>query len=170
MKKAESISIFGSSGFAGLVPLGITVFFTILMMLPIGTGASSFAFPHLPLIAVFYWTCHRPMAMPLGAAAFAGLLLDLWMNVPMGLNILMLLMVRAGALSQLKYFKGRSGIIYWIVFAAGALLNYAVAWAASSYASNQIMPPLPLLQQYVITIFAYPPTAWLLNRIRKNLL
>ena len=170
MKNPQPLAGMGGGGLAGFIPLLVTVVFAFLMLLPIGTGASSFAFPNLPMIAVFYWTCHRPLSMPLGAAVIAGLIMDLWMNVPLGLNMLMLLLLRAGVLAQLKHFKGRGAMTYWMVFAVIIVGIFVTGWVASSFAENRFIPPLPLIQQYAVTVFAYPLVAWILGRIRRSLL
>ena len=91
----------------GLLPVVSAFFLAILMLVPIGTGAANVVVPHLVLIAVFYWLSSRPLLMPYGACAILGFWLDLWLEVPLGLNMLVLLLTRLFVLNQLKHYRGR---------------------------------------------------------------
>lgn len=153
-------------GLAGLVPVLITIFFSILMLLPVGTSATMSIFPHLPMIAVFYWTAHRPLSMPLGAAALVGLILDLWLGVPLGLNILLLVTMRMFVIAQLKYFKGRSVLVYWAIFSLSCMALFAMSWIIASYATSSFATVGPLFNQALVTIVAYPIVSWILTRAR----
>lgn len=157
----------GFKGLAGLVPILITVFFSLLMLLPVGTSATMSIFPHLPMIAVFYWTAHRPLSMPLGGAALVGLILDLWLGVPLGLNILLLVAMRAFVIAQLKYFKGRSVFVYWSIFSLSCLALFAFSWVVVSYATSSWAPIGPLFNQALVTIAVYPIVSWVLTRVRE---
>ena len=46
------------------------------------------------MISVFYWLSSRPLLMPYGACAILGFFLDLWLDVPMGMNMVLLLLTR----------------------------------------------------------------------------
>lgn len=154
-------------GVAGFVPLGFGLFLAILMLLPIGTGLAGITTPHLVMISIFYWMTHRPLLVPYGACALLGLFLDLWLDTPLGLNMLMLIMTRMFVLNQFKYFRGRIRFIYLSVFAVMSLGIYFVAWLIISIVHGTVWDVMPILYQWLITVFAYIPLAWILGRLRR---
>lgn len=167
---ARSNSPMISGGAVGLMPLGVTLFLAILMLLPIGSGVANVTMPHLVLISVFYWLSSRPLLMPYGACAVVGFMLDLWLDVPMGLNMVMLLLARLFVLSQLKHYKGRQRLIHWLVFAVMALALYALSWAIMSAVNGTLWPVKALALQWLVTAFSYAPVAFVLGRLRRWIL
>ena len=159
-----------SFGFAGLFPVLITLFMAALMLLPLGTGAANIAMPHLVLISVFYWLSSRALLMPYGACAALGFVLDLWLDVPMGLNMVLLLLTRLFVLNQLKHYKGRSRIVYWAIFTVLSLGLYLLAWLIMSIVYGTLWPIQPIAVQWGVTAFSYAPVAFVLGRLRRVVL
>ncbi len=168
MNKTRSPMV--TSGPAGLMPLISTFFLAILMLVPIGTGAANVVVPNLVLISVFYWLSSRPLLMPYGACAVIGFWLDLWLEVPLGLNMLILLLARLFVLNQLKHYRGRNRIVHWLVFSVMSFGLYALAWALVAIVERAILPVQPLLFQWLVTAFSYAPVAFLLGRLRRMML
>jgi len=156
-----------SGGAAGFVPLGVTLFLAVLMLLPLGSGVANVTMPHLVLISVFYWLSSRPLLMPYGACAVIGFALDLWLDVPLGLNMVLLLLARLFVLSQLKHYRGRNRLVHWAVFAVMALTLYALSWAIMSAVNATLWPVQALALQWLVTAFSYAPVAFLLGRLRR---
>lgn len=156
-----------SFGFAGFVPVIATFVMVILMMVPLGTGAANIAMPNLVLISAFYWLASRPLLMPYWACAVLGFLLDLWLDVPMGLNMVLLLLTRLFVLNQLKHFKGRSRLVHWVIFAVLSFALYVLSWLVVSFVYGTMLPPEPLALQWVVTAFSYAPVGFLLGRLRR---
>ncbi len=164
---AKGLSPMVSGGAVGLLPLFTTLFLAIVMLLPIGSGVANVTMPHLVLISVFYWLSSRPLLMPYGACAGVGFVLDLWLGVPLGLNMVLLLSARLFVLTQLKHYKGRNKLVQWAVFAVMALGLYALSWAMMSVVNARIWPIKPLALQWLVTAFSYAPVAFFLGRLRR---
>jgi len=164
---SKVVSPMVSGGPIGFLPVTVTMFLAILMLLPIGSGVANITMPNLALISVFYWLSSRPLLMPYGACAAVGLGLDLWLNVPLGLNMLLLLLARLFVLGQLKHYKGRNRIVHWAVFAVMAVALYALSWVIMSVVNGAIWPIRPLAVQWLVTAFSYAPVAFLLGRLRR---
>jgi len=164
---AKGVSPMVSGGPVGLMPLGVTLFLAILMLLPIGSGVANVTMPHLVLISVFYWLSSRPLLMPYGACAAVGFALDLWLDVPLGLNMVLLLMARLFVLSQLKHYRGRNRVVHWLVFSVLALALYALSWVIISVVNGMLWPIKPLALQWLVTAFSYAPVAFILGRLRR---
>jgi len=156
-----------SGGPVGLLPLGVTLFLAILMLLPIGSGVANITMPHLVLIAIFYWLSNRPLLMPYGACMAVGFFLDLWLDVPLGLNMVLLLLARVFVLSQLKHYRGRNRLVHWSVFSVMALGLYAISWVIMSAVNMTLWPIKPLVLQWLVTAFSYAPVAFVLGRLRR---
>lgn len=164
---AKVRSAMASSGPVGLLPVGTIVLMAIIMLLPIGTGASGVIMPHLAMISVFYWLSTRPLLVPYGACAGLGFFLDLWLDVPLGLNMVLLLLTRLFVLNQLKHYKGRNRLVQWIVFAVMSFGLYGISWIIVSILGGQFWPLNPVVFQWLVTTFSYAPVAFLLGRVRR---
>jgi len=164
---ANRSSVMVSGGAVGLVPLGVTLFLAILMLLPIGSGVANVTMPHLALIACFYWLSSRPLLMPYGACAVVGFSLDLWLGVPLGLNMVLLLLVRLFVITQLKHYRGRNRLAHWAVFSVMSLGLYVLSWVIMSAVNGMLWPMKPLALQWLVTAFSYAPVAFLLGRLRR---
>jgi len=156
-----------SFGAAGYVPILVTVFFSIIMLLPLGSVAITATMPHLVLISSFYWLSARPILLPYGACAAIGFFLDLWLGVPLGLNMIMLLCLRLFVLTQLKHYRGRSRVLYWGIFSALTFVLYLGSWGVTSITDGLMVPPEPVFTQWIVTVIAYPPVALVLGRLRR---
>ncbi|MCJ9427463.1 rod shape-determining protein MreD [Kordiimonas marina] len=160
---------FMTFGAAGFVPLVVSLVFALVMLLPIGSGIANVTMPNLVMISVFYWLSHRPLLMPYGACALLGLFMDLWLDVPLGLNMLMLILTRLFVLNQLKHYRGRSRLVHWAVFAMMSFGLYAFAWLVISAVERSVWSVQPLAVQWLVTAFSYAPVGFLLGRIRRSL-
>jgi rod shape-determining protein MreD len=158
---------FASFGFAGFVPIISTVVCSLLMLLPLGSVVTTAMMPHMVMISAFYWLSSRPLLLPFGACAGIGFFLDLWLGVPLGLNMAMLLCMRLFVITQLKHYRGRSRVLYWAIFSLLALVLYAAAWGVTSVVHGGLIPVEPVVSQWGITVIAYAPLALVLGRLRR---
>ncbi len=157
-------------GPAGLMPVAVSVFLALLMLLPLGSGVAGYATPHLVMISCFYWLSWRPLLMPYGACMLLGLFLDLWLGVPLGVNIVMLLLTRLFVLNQLKYYKGKNRGVYWVVFGVMAFGLFLIAWLIMSAVAGSLLPVDTVFLQWLVTSFFYAPIAFVLGRLRRWIL
>ncbi|WP_262696157.1 rod shape-determining protein MreD [Kordiimonas aquimaris] len=163
-RNASGIATFG---LAGLTPVALTLLLSAFMLLPLGSSVAGYAMPHLAMISCFYWLSSRPMLIPYGACAIIGILLDLWIGVPLGINMAMLLLLRLFVLNQLKHYRGRNRGIHWIVFSVMAFGLFLMSWLLMSVISGTFLDPYTVFFQWLITSFFYAPVAYLLGRVRR---
>lgn len=163
----QGIVFFGA---AGLMPVAVTFLLAMLMLLPLGSGVSGFAMPHLVLISCFYWLSSRPLLMPYGACALLGLFLDLWIGVPLGINMGLLLLTRLFVLNQLKHYKGRNRGVHWVVFSVMAFGLFTLSWALTSLIEGEFLGIKAVFFQWLVTSFFYAPVAFVLGRLRRWIL
>lgn len=153
-----------------ITPFIVTLFFSMIMLLPVGTSLGGISLPHFAMISVFYFASRRPLTMPYGTCALSGFMLDLWLDVPLGINILLLILIRFFVLNQLKYYRGRTRLVHWFIFAMLSLSLFTVSWAILSVFNWQLMAVIPFLLHWIVTAMAYAPVAVVLGFIRKGLM
>ncbi|MBK6896916.1 MAG: rod shape-determining protein MreD [Alphaproteobacteria bacterium] len=100
-----------------------------------GLGAPLF------LMAVYYWSAYRPTLVPLWFVFFMGLLLDLLSGAPIGLNALVLVMVRWLVTDQRLFLTGQPFLIVWIGFFLVSVATILCQWFLMG-ALNLYWPPV----------------------------
>jgi len=108
--------------------------------------------------------------MPYGACFVLGLLLDLWVGVPLGVNIVTLLLTRLFVLNQLKHYRGKNRGVHWIVFSVMALSLFALSWLIMSIVEGSLLSLNAVFLQWLVTSFFYAPVAFVLGRLRRLML
>lgn len=157
-------------GLAEFMPVGVSFLLAMVMLLPLGSSVAGYAMPHLVLISCFYWLSHRPLLMPYGACFLLGLFLDLWMGVPLGVNIVSLLLTRLFVLNQLKHYRGKNRGVHWMVFTVMAFSLFALSWLIMSVVEGALLALNTVFFQWLVTSFFYAPVAFVLGRLRRLLL
>lgn len=151
-------------------PIVLTLTMVILNVLPLRLPDYAELAPAFVLMAVFYWTVHRPDLMRAWAVFAVGLLDDILTGTPLGVNPLILLFTHWAIVAQHKVFRGKSFILIWSGFAAvaaGAKLLLVLLALAVGYG---LIDPMTLLVQYILTIALYPPVAFLMGRAQRTFL
>lgn len=112
--------------------------------------------PSLPIIGVFYWTIYRPDLMPAWAALLIGTLIDVLGGTPLGINALILLMIRGIVSAQRRFFLANSFPMAWGSFALIAAGALGGSWLLFSLLQGQASEPQILLWQYVVMMGIFP--------------
>jgi rod shape-determining protein MreD len=123
--------------------------------------------PGLVLIAVFYWTVHRPDLLRPWHACLLGLFDDILSGPGLGVNALVLTLVHWAVVSQHRVFRGKGFAVVWIAFALLAPVAIGLIALLSLVATRTSIDPAVVLAQILLTIALYPPLAWLFGRAQK---
>jgi len=153
-----------------LAPFAVTVMLVLVGMVPIPIPSYTAVAPQLTLISVYYWTIHRPDLMRPGVAFLIGLLQDLLIGGPLGVNALILVVAQWAVLNQRRVFLASTFSLLWIGFAmvmAGAAF---LQWLAFSVLSAGILPMKPALFQGLLTVAMFPALGWMLIRVHRAFL
>lgn len=151
-------------------PVVVTLLLTVISVVPVGLPASSVLAPDIVLIAVFYWTVHRPDLMKAWTVFVIGLLSDILSGTPLGVHPLVLVLVHTAIISQHKIFRGAAFGVVWWAFSLIAPAAHGVA-AVIAFVSAGVVPELSVfILRLVLTIGLYPALAWLLGRAQRALL
>lgn len=149
------------------IPLLATFAAVILNVVPLRLPDYAPLAPGFVLMAVFYWTVHRPDLMRPWAVFMVGILDDILSGSPLGVNSLMLLFVHWAIVAQHRVFRGKSFVLIWFAFALvalGAKLLLAVVAFAIGYGFPD---PVVMLVQYTLTLALYPPLALIMGRAQR---
>ncbi len=153
-----------------LAPFAVTVMLVLVGMIPVPVPAYTPVAPLLTLVSVYYWTIHRPDLMRPGVAFLIGLLQDLLIGGPLGVNALLLVVAQGAVLNQRRVFLASTFALLWIGFAmvmTGAVL---LQWLAFSALNASVLPLKPALFQGLLTIAMFPAVGWLLIRVHRAFL
>ena len=119
-------------------------------------------------MAIFLWSGLRPRFMPPIAVFAIGLTQDLLTGAPMGVWALAYL----ASISVFR-FRGEDGMPrdlppILIRFSGTLLLAHAIAFAAGSFALEQLADIQPLIIEVIATILMFPLLAFLVLRRRRS--
>ncbi len=153
------------------VPFAATLALLVLSMLPWPVPGAAPVSPLPALAAVYYWSVHRPELMPPLAVFGLGLAQDLIGGGPVGLNALVLLLVRGMIVGQARrHFARGPFVVDWWGFAVAAGASGALSWVLASLYHGTLVWPKPLLVQYLLNICLYPAISLVFGWMRAGLL
>jgi rod shape-determining protein MreD len=141
------------------VPAGCTVVLMLLTGAPLGIANQAALLPAVTLAGVYFWSLHRPAAMPPPVVFVIGLLFDLLGYLPLGVGVLSLLIVHGVALRWRSALTGSGVLRGWLAFAGIAVGAALVGWVLTALLSFRLLPLGPALFQAVLTIALYPALA-----------
>ena len=163
---SQSLDRIARNVLPGMLGVLLVLLSTIPFYIPgYGTMAAN-----LVLMAVFYWAVHRPDLLPPVTVFLIGLLQDILVGMPPGMNVLLLLAVRTLAVSQGRVFRGRSFVILWWGFGMVAVASAFVLWGLMSVYVIALVDPVPGLFQAAATTALFPFLAGFFTWMQHKLL
>lgn len=153
-----------------MTPLLATLLFVMLGLVPTRLPHFAPVMPWIALIAVFYWTVYRAELMPPLAVFGVGVFHDLAAGTHIGVSAVLLLLTQVAVMPQRRFFVSRSFMLTWLgfsVIAAGAIM---LMWGLNALLEASILSLRPAVFQFLTTVAAYPPLAWLFGRMQRWLL
>lgn len=157
MTRAERAQ-FTLSSWRFSVPALLAAGSTVGMLMPVFLPGP--CLPHFPLLFVYYWITHRPNMMPVWACFLIGLVVDVTMAVPLGLNATLLALLGAGLATQYTAFASRP-----FQFGFAIALPVLILYEAASWFVLILEQPLlrftPFFFQALISWMALPLITWL---------
>ncbi len=146
-----------------LVPFGTLLLAVALSGIPYGIPFLGPVTPFFALIAIFYWSIHRPEQVPAVVIFGIGVLQDLITGGPPGSIALLLLLVHALAVSQQRILLGQSYLVEWAGFALVAVGAAVVGWLLACVYNTALILPWHFLVQALLTVALYPAATTVLT-------
>lgn len=151
-------------------PLVLTLTVVILKLVPLRLPAFEVIAPDFVLMAVFYWTVHRPDLLRSWGAFVVGLLDDVLTGTPLGVSSLILLLVHWTIIAQHRLFRGFSFALLWLGFAVIAAGAKVLIVALALVVGHGLIDPTVIFAQYAFTVAFYPLIAMLMGRAQRAFL
>lgn len=137
-------------------------------------GAAAWPVPHLgtiapplALMAVYYWSIHRPDLFRPWMAFVVGLGNDTIQFLPLGLSALLFVAAHQVIFRQRRFFAGHSFFMLWTGFALTVIAVTAAEWVIQQLLAWQITPVIPVALQTMLAIVFFPLPCWLLIRLQR---
>jgi len=137
-------------------PVAMSLVLAILAAIPLGIPGWPTISPWYTLIAVYYWTIHRPDLLPPVAVFAIGLFQDLVLGWPAGLSAVVLLLLRWALMSQRRVLADLPFLLGWLSFALVAFGTFLIAWMLASIAEDAALGPMPAFFACLMTIAIFP--------------
>lgn len=153
-----------------LSPVVVTLFLVLVGLVPLRIPEFSPVLPWLAMIAVYYWSVHRPDLMPLWAIFLIGLFQDLLGGGPVGVGVFALFAVNWIVAGQRRFFSSASFLMIWLAFLPVCGIGAAVIWFLSSVVLGLLLDPRPIAFQFLVTVGVYPCLAWLFGQMQRAFL
>ena len=151
-------------------PLGITLILAVFAVMPMPLPDYSILAPGFALMAVYYWTIHRPDLLTMPMVFTVGLTIDLLGGGPAGLNVVLLLLAHFSLRSQRRVFLAKTFIVAWWGFCLTALIAQVAAAFLVLLARGGLPPLGPLTMQWMLTVMLYPAMTALLAGAQRAFL
>ena len=151
-------------------PFGLSLILVVLSVLPTHIPGYMQIAPILALISVYHWAIYRPNLLPIFAVFILGLLQDLLLGTPVGLYVLVFLTVYGVALSQRRFFVGKSFIFFWFGFAVISMLASIESYFLGSIWNVILLDFNAATFQYLILLGIFPAVAWVFLRWQQAFL
>lgn len=149
-------------------PVALTTLVLLLLSLPLGLPGQAQMQPAWALASVYFWSLFRPASLPAPSVFLIGLLLDLLAQGPIGVEVLILLLTQAGAISSRRFLTRQGFAVVWLAFIGFAVVATATEWFLISFISWRLLPMAPGIFECALAIGAYPLLATLLTRAHRS--
>jgi rod shape-determining protein MreD len=116
--------------------------------------------PPLVLMAIYYWTVHRPDLFGPGLAFMIGLINDVINYLPLGVSAFLFVGAHQLILNQRRFFAGHSFFMLWFGFVLTIMAVMASEWLLLCVVHWQLIPALPILAQNILAIVIFPLPCW----------
>jgi rod shape-determining protein MreD len=126
--------------------------------------------PPFVLMAVYYWSIHRPDLLGALPCFLIGLFLDFAFGVPLGLHALLFVVVHGLLISQRRFFVGHAFVMSWVGFAGVAVMSALLSYGGISLFGDGDIKLIPLLLQAVMAILVFPLPAWFFISVQRKFL
>jgi rod shape-determining protein MreD len=151
------------------LPLFLTTAVLLLLSAPLGIPGQAQLQPAWAQASIYFWSLYRPASVPAPFVFVVGLLLDLLVQGPIGIEILILLLIHATALRARRSLTRNGFATVWLVFMAVAFAAATLEWLLVCLLTWHALPPWPGLVECGLAIGIYPFLAFNLIKLHRGL-
>lgn len=157
------------SGARLTLPFATTLLCTLLSVMTWPLPNLGPVAPPLALMALYYWTLHRPDLFRPSMAFLIGLLNDAINSLPLGMSAFLFVAAHQLVLQQRRFFTGHSFFMMWFGFVLTVLTVIFAQWVMLMLLQPhwKWIPLAPVMMQCVLAIVIFPLPCWLLIRLQR---
>lgn len=152
------------------LPFATAVMCTLLSVMTLPVPYLGTIAPPLALIAIYYWTLHRPDLLRPSMVFIVGLLNDIINDFPLGLSALLFVSAHHFILMQRRFFTGHSFMMTWAGFILTVLVVMICQWLLLCIIRWQGVPLQPVFVPSILAIVLFPIPCWIFIRLQRNVL
>jgi rod shape-determining protein MreD len=152
------------------VPAASAFLLSFLSAVPVPLPGFAAVKPAWALVAVFYWSLHRPDLFGPVTLFLLGLMQDVITGAPTGLHAFLYLVGYGVLLTFHRYIANATFYSLWAFFGLFALGVMIVHWTLVSVLEVHPMPIAPQLFRTAMTVGLYPLLTWILIKIHHGVL
>jgi len=149
-------------------PFAICLLLILFSVAPLRVPVLASAAPLLPLMAIYHFGLFRPALLPHWLVLLFGLLMDLLDGGPVGVNAVVLLMVRHFVEANQRFLVDKPFAVIWFGYALASAGAVAGIWALTCFLLWAPIDPRPVIFQYLISLALYPLAGWVLGRSQAS--
>jgi rod shape-determining protein MreD len=150
-------------------PIGTTVIGMVLLSARFGIPGQAELLPGFTLAAVFFWTLFRPASVAPPLVFLIGLLADLLGEMPLGSNVLVLLLTQLLVVRTRRYLPLKGFLFVWLVFIAVAAVAALLQWGLACGMEWTLYPPIAAITQFLLAAGLYPLLAMIFSRAHRTI-
>jgi rod shape-determining protein MreD len=124
--------------------------------------------PQLALLGVLTWVIRRPDLMRVGVAFLLGLMQDLWLGGPVGVEACLFALYAWALAGQQLVFLTRPFNFEWFVVAVLILLHQFIVWLMGLWLWSGTIDLVPLMMQGLLSALIYPAMVWIHARLQRK--
>ncbi|MGB4057876.1 MAG: rod shape-determining protein MreD, partial [Alphaproteobacteria bacterium] len=159
----------GESSLRLVVPYGLMALLFFVGTVSFGAPLAAAVRPPLFLMAIYYWAIYRPSLIPAWLVFAAGILMDIIVGLPMGLNALAFVLVQWALSDQRRFLMGQSFLMIWIGFAIVSMAMGIVQWGIFGLLSEAWPSFKSLLFSVIFGVALFPLISALMHLTQKIL-
>jgi len=166
----SNFSLFGEGLQATLrfsVAYLLLVLFFLLNVVAFVHPMSAVMKPPLLLMAIYYWSVHRPTLIPVWLVFLGGCLLDVMIGVPVGFNAAVFVLLQWIAIDQRRFLMGQPFMALWLGFCFVSLVAMLMQWVFAGLFMGGWVSLLSLAGPYLISCMIFPLVYAMLHMTHK---
>ena len=153
----------------GVIPFFIITLTLFINLIPFGIRNISILTPLITYGVIYFFTIRRPEALPYIVILIAGLFNDILESNVLGISSLCFLLFQMIINSQKKYIINNTFFMMWGGFVFCLSIILLITLLLSKFIFHISYLPLYIVSmEWIISIFLYVPTHWLLNKVKYS--
>jgi rod shape-determining protein MreD len=139
----------------------------VISVLPLQIPGYAALTPVFTLMAAYHWTIYRPDLLPPVALFGVGLAEDLLAGSPIGINALLLLLMRVAVLGYRRYFINRNFPFVWSGFTLLTTVAMLGLWGVHCVLDLSLLDFRDAVIRAALTVAIFPLASFMLGRAQR---